>query len=181
MSAPVLDPATALVVVDLQPLTLAHSAPLSGPDLLAACTRLATAAADAGALIVVAVSTGTPPGRTAHGAGGRQWPAEATTPALTPPDGADVVHVGRPGWSAFAGTDLDTTLRGRGVTRVLICGIATSFGVESTARQAYDLGYDVLVAVDAVSDRDPGAHQNTIDRVLPALGATVTTADLLVG
>jgi nicotinamidase-related amidase len=61
----------------------------------------------------------------------------------------------------------------------VITGIATSIGVESTARSAYDLGYNVAVVTDAMTDRDAEAHRNSIERIFPRLGETTKTDDLL--
>ena len=80
---------------------------------------------------------------------------------------------------AFIGTGLDDYLRGRGVTQVVLAGIATSAGVESTARSAYDLGYNVAFVVDAMTDRDADAHHHSVEKVFPRLGETAQTADVL--
>jgi nicotinamidase-related amidase len=58
-------------------------------------------------------------------------------------------------------------------------GVATSFGVESTARSAHEHGYHVVLATDAMTDRDPAAHQNSIERIFPRLGETATTAEII--
>ena len=78
-------------------------------------------------------------------------------------------------WGAFYGTDLDLQLRRRGVTQVVVTGIATSIGVESTARAANEHGYNVTVVTDAVTDMDGGAHDNSIEKIFPRLGETDTT------
>ncbi len=80
---------------------------------------------------------------------------------------------------AFLGTTLDDYLRRRGVTQVVLTGIATSAGVESTARSAYDLGYNVTLVVDAMTDRDADAHRYSVEKIFPRLGETGTTDDVL--
>jgi len=70
-------------------------------------------------------------------------------------------------------------LRERGVTQVVVTGVATSAGVESTARQAHDLGFNVTLAIDAMTDMDPEAHQNSVTRVFPKMSETGTTRQLL--
>ena len=80
---------------------------------------------------------------------------------------------------AFIGTSLDEYLRERGVTQVFLAGIATSSGVEATARSAYDLGYNVVLVVDAMTDRDPEAHRHSVEKVFPRLGETTTTDEVL--
>ena len=87
-------------------------------------------------------------------------------PELGPRDG-DIV-VTKQQWGAFYGTDLDLQLRRRGVTQVVLTGIATSIGVESTARAAHEHGYHVTVVTDAVTDMDGGAHRQQRREDLPA-------------
>jgi len=77
-------------------------------------------------------------------------------------------------WGAFTGTDLDDQLRRRGVTQVVIGGVSTSIGVETTARSAYELGYHVVLAIDAMLDRDPICHEHRIARIFPRLGETTS-------
>jgi nicotinamidase-related amidase len=80
--------------------------------------------------------------------------------------------------NAFHDTGLDTLLRDLGVTQVVLTGISTSSGVESTARAAYDYGYHVVLATDAMSDPDAEAHRNSVERILPKTGETATTAEI---
>jgi nicotinamidase-related amidase len=80
---------------------------------------------------------------------------------------------------AFYGTALEQILRRRGVTQVFLTGIATSIGVESTARSAYDHGYNVALVVDAMTDRDADAHRHSVEKIFPRLGETATTDDVL--
>jgi nicotinamidase-related amidase len=82
-------------------------------------------------------------------------------------------------WGAFYGTSLDLQLRRRGVTGIVLCGVATSIGVESTARDAYELGYNQTFAVDAMTDLFEDAHQRAVERIFPRMGE-VDTADAIV-
>jgi nicotinamidase-related amidase len=82
-------------------------------------------------------------------------------------------------WGTFHDTSLDAYLQEHGVTQVVLAGIHTSVGVESTARSAYEHGYHVILATDAMTDRDPDAHQNSIERIFPKLGETASTAQIL--
>jgi nicotinamidase-related amidase len=82
-------------------------------------------------------------------------------------------------WGAFTNTGLERHLRDRGVTQVVVTGIATSAGVESTARQAHELGFNVALAVDAMTDMDIEAHQNSVTRIFPRMSETGTTDELL--
>jgi len=82
-------------------------------------------------------------------------------------------------WGAFARTDLKKQLRGRGVTQVVIAGVATGTGVESTARQAYEAGFNVTLAVDAMTDARPNAHDYSIVNVFRRLGETGSTQAII--
>ena len=62
---------------------------------------------------------------------------------------------------------------------MVIVGIATSAGVESTARQAHEHGFNVTLAVDAMTDMNPDAHINSVSRIFPRLGETGTTGEIL--
>jgi nicotinamidase-related amidase len=93
-------------------------------------------------------------------------------------DEDDIVVTTR-NWGAFHGTDLDLQLRRRGVTQVVIGGIATSMGVESTARAAHEHRYHVTLATDAMADMSAATHQNSVERIFPRLGQTGTTDELL--
>ncbi|GGQ65776.1 hypothetical protein GCM10010195_21710 [Kitasatospora griseola] len=81
--------------------------------------------------------------------------------------------------SGYPGTDLDVQLRRRGVTQIVLTGVATSIGVESTARAAFEHGYHVTLAVDAMTDTDPEAHRGSVQRIFPRLGETGTTEEIL--
>ena len=80
---------------------------------------------------------------------------------------------------AFIDTDLDDYLRQRGVTQVFLTGIATTAGVESTARSAYDYGYNVVFVEDAMTDRDADTHCHAIEKTFPRFGETETTDNVL--
>src|SRR5471030_2810139 len=82
-------------------------------------------------------------------------------------------------WGAFYGTDLDLQLRRRGIKTIVLAGIATSIGVESTARFAWELGYDIVFAEDATSGPDAGMHANSFEKVFPRIGRVRTTAEVL--
>jgi nicotinamidase-related amidase len=80
---------------------------------------------------------------------------------------------------AFYGTALEQILRRRGVTQVVLAGVSTSSGVEATARNAYDHGYNVTLAVDAMTDLTADAHRHSVETIFPKLGETATTDDVL--
>ncbi|MEO6084397.1 MAG: isochorismatase family protein [Umezawaea sp.] len=179
MPVTTLDPKTALVVVDLQKGILAL--PTAHPtDLVAKnAAVLADAFRSRGLPVVLVTVQGMAPGRTEQSFGGRQVPADfAELAAELNRHPNDHVVVKRT-WGAFTGTDLDAHLKGEGVTQVVVVGIATSVGVESTARQAHENGYNVTLAVDAMTDMDAEAHDNSIRRIFPRMAETGTTAEIV--
>jgi nicotinamidase-related amidase len=94
------------------------------------------------------------------------------------PAPSDVVVTKRQ-WGAFYGTDLDLRLRRGGLDTIVMAGIATTYGVESTARFAYEYGYQQIFAEDAMSDRSTKAHNSSIEFVLKRIGRVRKTADIL--
>ena len=82
-------------------------------------------------------------------------------------------------WGAFASTDLEQRLKAAGVTQVVIAGVATGTGVEATARQAYEHGFNVTLAIDATTDTRPEAHDYSIRSVFPRLGETGTSQEII--
>ena len=78
-------------------------------------------------------------------------------------------------WGAFHDPSLNARLHELGVAQIVLAGVSTSAGVESTARAAYEHGYNVVLANDAMTDRDPAAHDNSVKPIFPKLGETATT------
>lgn len=76
-------------------------------------------------------------------------------------------------------TALAEYLRNQGVTQVVVVGVSTSSGVESTARQAYEHGFNVTLAIDAMADLNPETHIHSITRIFPKLGETGTTQEVI--
>lgn len=91
---------------------------------------------------------------------------------------ADLVITKRQ-WGAFYGTDLDLQLRRRGVRTIILCGITTNFGVESTARAAFDQGYGLIFAEDTTTSVDVQAHQSAIMGVFPYMGKVRKTSEIV--
>lgn len=186
MAITTIDPKTALVVIDLQNgITAMPGSPVPTSDVVRNSVDLAEAfrARDLPVVLVnVTVAedfADAVPGRTDLKGGGRQYP-EGWDRIVADLDGhAADIRVTKRNWSAFYGTDLDLHLRRRGVTQIVLTGIATSIGVESTARFAHEHGYHVTVASDAVTDSNADAHQNSVERIFPRLAETGTTADIL--
>ena len=174
-----LDARTALIVVDLQSGTVRNPTVHPVDGVIANAVELLAAFRGHDLPVVIATVDGTPAGRSDYGGGASAWPVEMTelvSDVVAEP--RDIV-VARRAWSVFAATDLVERLAATGATQVVIVGLATSFGVESTARDAYDAGYNVVVAVDAISDMRAEAHENSVTRIFPILGQTGTTSEVV--
>jgi nicotinamidase-related amidase len=179
MAASKLDPQTALIVIDLQQgivgLTLAHAS----DDVVKHARELADAFRQRKLPVVLVNVTGGAPGRVeqARATTGRPANWAELIPELNaqPTDH----RVTKQTWGAFTNTDLHEYLQSQRVTQVVICGISTSFGVESTARFAFELGYNVTLAVDAMTDMSAESHENSIKRIFPRLGETATTSEII--
>lgn len=87
-------------------------------------------------------------------------------------------EVGKLRYDGFRGTPLATYLRGEDVETVLVCGVATNVCVESTARSAYEAGFNVIAIEDCCAAFDEAAHAQALENVEQLLGTTMTTADL---
>ncbi|MHB8146195.1 MAG: hydrolase [Vulcanimicrobiaceae bacterium] len=185
MPITMLDPKTALVVIDLQRGIVGQPVQPDPAGVVAKAAQLA-AAFRAARLPVVLVHVKFAADRSDM----LKTRVDAAPPATMPSadfseyvDALDVapsdIQVIKRQWGAFYGTDLDLQLRRRGVTGIVLCGISTSIGVESTARSAWEHGYNIAFAIDAMGDMRPEAHQNSIERIFPRLGEVGTTADVL--
>jgi nicotinamidase-related amidase len=175
---------TALVLIDLQNGIVGRPlAPHSAPNVIARSVQLASAFRKQNATVVlVRVSL----------AEILDLPVDAPTrdPNAPPPAEAseliaaidrqpsDLVITKRQ-WGAFYGTELDQQLRRRGIRTIVLGGIATNFGVESTARAAFDRGYEVVFVEDAMSSLKAEAHQFATEVIFPRMGRVRTTADVL--
>lgn len=181
MTLSTLDPKTALVIIDLQKgvvsLTGAH--PMEG--VVAKSRELADAFRAHGLPVVLVNVSGAPAGRTERNPGGgtgvrpEGWDELVAELGQVPTDKL-VTKFTR---GAFTGTDLEEYLKGEGVTQVVITGVATGSGVESTARHAHELGFNVTLATDAMTDMSAATHDHSVQNVFPAIGETGTTAEVL--
>jgi nicotinamidase-related amidase len=175
-----LDATAALVVIDLQKGIVRLPTVHPVGEIIRRTAQLARAFRERGLPVVLVNVTGAAPGRTDAGPRNlSSLPADWTelVPELEQQPGDYTVSKQRVG--AFIGTSLDETLRQRGVTQVFMTGVATSGGVESTVRSAYDYGYNVVAVLDAMTDRDADAHRNSVEKTFPRLGETDTTDNVL--
>jgi nicotinamidase-related amidase len=179
MTATILDPKTALLVIDLQKGIAAYPTVHPIGDITNKAGALADAFRRRDLPVVLVIAAGRPPGRTEQARNHGELPAEFTDllPELNQQPSDHTVTKWTPG--AFTNTDLEAHLKTMGVTQLVIAGVATSNGVESSARQAYELGFNVTLATDAMTDTNLDAHTNSIARIFPKLGETGTTQDII--
>lgn len=100
-------------------------------------------------------------------------------PLATDPQIKNVIHVKKHNWGAFFGTDLDVQLRRRGIDTILLSGIATTIGVDTTAREAYQLGYQVITIEDAMTDFNGQLHQDIVEHIFKRLGKVWTSDQVI--
>ena len=184
-----LEPArTALVVIDLQRGIVAMpTAPRSSAEVVTRAVQLAAALRAAGGIVVLVHVTPSPDGKDGlrpvtdapAQTGGRSLPPDWAdfVPELEPQAG-DIVITKRQ-WGAFYGTELDLQLRRRGIDTIVLCGISTSIGVESTARDAFERGYIQVFVEDAMACRDAVEHAHTVATLFPRIGRVRSTAEVL--
>jgi nicotinamidase-related amidase len=82
-------------------------------------------------------------------------------------------------WGAFYGTELDLQLRRRGITTIILCGISTNIGVESTARFAYEYGYNQIFAEDAMLAQTIEEHNFSVTKIFSRIGQVRKTEEIL--
>ena len=182
-----LDPqTTALVLIDLQKGIMGFPlAPRSGVDIVTVGKGLAERFRAAGAAVVLVNVAWSPDGRDVL-----RQPVDKPSP--TPPGGyppgfselVDGLHVNgdiritKRQWGAFHGTELDLQLRRRGITTIVLAGVSTNIGVESTARQAWEHGYAIILAEDGTTCRSSDMHAFSITHILPLICRIAKAADI---
>jgi nicotinamidase-related amidase len=179
MALTTLDPKTALIVIDLQKGVVALPVAHTVTDVVQHSRALADAFRAQHLPVVLVNVAGGAPGRAEQKRSMSGMPADWTefVPELNrqPSDYTVTKHT----WGAFSNADLHAHLQKAGVTQVVLCGVATSVGVESTARQAHELGYHVTFAIDAMTDMHADAHNNSMTRIFPRIGETGTSAEVI--
>ena len=188
MADPKIEPAkTALVVIDLQRgIVSMPAAPRPAAEVVERVAQIAAALRKAGGTIVFLHVTPSSDGKDGL------KPITDAAPAgsrVLPPDWADLVPelevqptdlvITKRQWGAFYGTELDLQLRRRGVNTIILCGISTSIGVESTARDAFERGYNQIFVEDAMAARDAAEHAHTVATLFPRIGRVRSTEEVL--
>jgi nicotinamidase-related amidase len=179
MAVTTLDPKIALIVIDLQKGIVSLPTIHPASEVVQRASALADAFRSHGLPVVLVNVTGGAPGRAEQARNLGDLPAgwaELVPELNQQPEDHKVT---KRTWGAFTNTGLYEHLKKLGVTQVVIAGVATSFGVESTARQAHELGFNITLAIDAMTDRSLEAHINSISRIFPRLGETGTTGEII--
>ncbi len=175
-----LDSNSALIVVDLQKGIVNGTFIHPIGDVIDRTGALIDAFRAKNLPVVLVNVAGRGPGRTEQGPRSTTTFSEGWTDLLPElnQQPTDIVVTKR-SWGAFATTDLEAQLKARGVTQVVVTGAATSVGVEATARQAYEHGFNVTLALDAMTDLREEAHEYSIRSVFPRLGETGSALEII--
>jgi nicotinamidase-related amidase len=177
---------TALVVIDLQNGIVTRDLfPYTSKEVIQNATSLAKAFRKAGSFVVL-VHVGSKDGKDSLNP-----ISEAPRPTgwNMAPNWSDIVSdldvqptdhiILKHQWGAFYGTDLDLQLRRRGIDTIVLCGISTNIGVETTAREAYQHGYNQVFAEDAMSAMEKEEHEMTVKSIFPRIGIVRKSAEIV--
>ncbi len=179
MTVSTLDPNSALILIDLQRGIVAYPTAHPTGEVVARASLLASAFRRHGLPVVLVNVSGGAPGRTEQARKSGELPADwaELVPELNRQPGDHTVT--KRTWGAFSHTGLEAHLKALGVTQVVLAGVATSIGVESTARQAHELGFNVTLAVDAMTDMNADSHAHSVSRIFPRLGEIGSTREII--
>jgi nicotinamidase-related amidase len=174
-----LDTSAALIAIDLQKGIVGMATAHPASDIVSRSAQLASAFRKSNLPVILVNVTAAPPGRTDEGPRNYAFPDgwADLAPELDQQPSDHLVT--KKCVSAFVGTGLHELLQQHNVTQIFLTGIATSAGVAFTAGNARDLGYNVVIVTDAVTDRDADTHNFYVSKVFPRLGETDTTANVL--
>jgi nicotinamidase-related amidase len=114
-----------------------------------------------------------------HNQGDKPLPAAASEIAPSAGFQPGDILITKRHWGAFAGTDLEQQLKSRGIDTVVLTGISTNIGVESTARQGTGLGFAFVLVEDACSAQDAEQHRYVFEEIFPRLTRVRTTGEVL--
>jgi nicotinamidase-related amidase len=178
---------TALVVIDLQKgIAGMPTRPRAAEEVVANAAKLADACRQNSMPVFLVHVSASPDGKDRLQPEADQlmqtpgkMPADWSeiVPAMGPKEGDFVVA--KKQWGAFYGTELDLQLRRRKIDTIILCGIATSIGVESTARCAYEYGYSQIFAEDAMASRSDEEHASSVKNIFPRMGRVRKTDEIV--
>ncbi len=178
MPVTTLDPKTALVIIDLQKGIVSLPVPHI-QEVISHASALTNGFRQHQLPVVLVNVTDRPPGRTEYSRNAAPFPPDFAEiiADLQPQPQDHIVTKQTPG--AFTNTDLEAYLKKMGITQIVIAGVATSNGVEATARHAFELGFNISFAIDAIADINAEAHTNSITHIFPKLGEIGSTQEIL--
>jgi len=179
---------TALVLIDLQKgIAARQTEPHSTADVIERSAKLAARFRQAKAPVVLVNVNFSPD----FGDALKQEVDLKFSMGQLPPDWAEIVselnpqpsdfRVTKRQWGAFYGTELDLQLRRRGIRQIVLGGISTNIGIESTARAAYEHGYQLVLVEDAMAALSAEEHAFAIKKIFPRLGLVRSTEEVLAG
>jgi nicotinamidase-related amidase len=180
--------ATALVIIDLQKgVTAMPVEPYTAATVIANAARLADAFRRHGMPVFPVRVASSPDGKDRLNpitAGENPWANRKMAPdwsEIVPEIGPheDDIVITKKQWGAFYGTELELQLRRRKIAAIVLCGISTCMGVESTARFAYEYGFQQIFAEDAMAAQSSARHAHTVQFIFPRMGRVVSTEDIL--
>ena len=178
---------TAFVVIDLQKgITSMPTQPYAAKDVIQNASEIARAFRRNNMPVFLVRVSASPDGKDrltpvadmAGGGTGRMPPDWSEIVAELGPEAGDII-ITKKQWGAFYGTELDLQLRRRNIKTIVLCGISTNIGVESTARFAFEYGYNQVFAEDAMSSRDPGDHEFAVKKIFPRMGLVRSSKEIL--
>ncbi len=179
MPVTAVDPKAALILIDLQNGVVRRATAHPVDQVIGRCSALAASFRRHGLPVVLVNVVGGAPGRVDQKRSQNSLPADYAE--FAPEFGQQPQDhvVTKRTWGAFTNTDLHAYLQQHGVTQVVMGGVATSLGVESTARFAHEYGYNVTLAVDAMTDMNADAHQHSITRIFPRIGECALSEEII--
>ncbi|GFN32295.1 hydrolase [Paenibacillus xylaniclasticus] len=175
---------TALVVIDLQRWIGNQYAPYSAEQVVSNAAALAETFREQGSMVVLVrvsskdmkdlprpkLDSPAPPLNLTEG-----W--DQIVPEMRVAETDHIIT--KKQWGAFYGTELDLQLRRRGIDTIVLCGIATEFGVDTTAREAFMHGYQLILAIDAMTGFTEAGHEHVTNFIFPRIGRNRTTQDII--
>jgi nicotinamidase-related amidase len=176
---------SALVLIDLQNFNVkSDTAPYKTDTVVGNCAMLAGEMRDRGAMVVyvrvLADQLLAPPAdQPMRTPGSPPPPPEAILFAPEAQLQAGDLVITKRQWGAFYATELDQMLRRRRIKTIILGGIATNFGVESTARAAFDRGYELVFVEDAMTSLAAEPHVFANTQVFPRMGRVRSAQVLL--
>lgn len=183
----IIDPQkTALVVIDLQKGIVGRdTAPYAAGEVVRNAVLLAKEfRKKAAPVFLVRVNFGADHKDALHPPADTSYPAQTPPPnwaEIVPelgPESTDII-ITKHQWGAFYGTELELQLRRRGITTIVLCGISTDIGVESTARFAYEYGYNQIFAEDAMAAMTAEEHHFSTTKIFPRMGLVRKTSEIV--